>query len=213
MVFIRYLLSIAAAIVITLALLWLMHTLIADQSQQVKRSESTGAIRFQDIKIDDTLQTNVRKPPPKPEPPKEPPPPQQRLQNQQTVESPLPDINMPNLDIGIGGAGAFIPGVFGAGGQNLGAEGDVIPIVRIQPQYPRQAAIAGISGWVDLEFTVTETGGVANPRVTKSSPPRIFDREAMRAVLRWKFKPRVVDGVPVARTATTRIEFNLNAEG
>jgi protein TonB len=91
-----------------------------------------------------------------------------------------------------------------------GAEGDVVPLVRINPQYPRDAAMNQIEGYVTIEFTITETGAVRNPRVIDSKPPRVFDREAIRAILRWKFKPRVVDGEAIARRATQTIEFNLD---
>ena len=39
--------------------------------------------------------------------------------------------------------------------------------------------------------------------------PRIFDAAAIQAVLKWKFKPRVIDGVPVKQVGLTTIEFNL----
>jgi protein TonB len=60
-----------------------------------------------------------------------------------------------------------------------------------------------------LEFTVTPAGRVKNPRVVNSEPPRIFNREAMRAILRWKFKPRVVDGKAIEQQATQKFDFTL----
>jgi protein TonB len=77
--------------------------------------------------------------------------------------------------------------------------------------YPREAAIAGIEGWVRIEFTITETGAVKDPAIVDAEPPGIFNREAMRALLKWKFKPRVVDGVAVERRATQVIDFSLDA--
>jgi protein TonB len=53
---------------------------------------------------------------------------------------------------------------------------------------------------------------VANPSVIDSEPPRLFNRDALRAILRWKFKPRIVDGQPVARDAEQTIEFKMNQE-
>ena len=67
----------------------------------------------------------------------------------------------------------------------------------------------GQEGWVKIEFTITETGTVKSPRVIDAEPPRVFNREAIRAILKWKFKPRVVDGVAVERLATQTIDFNL----
>jgi protein TonB len=79
--------------------------------------------------------------------------------------------------------------------------------------YPRDAAMQGVEGWVKVEFTITEIGTVKDPRVIDADPPRIFNREALRAILKWKFKPRVVDGVAVERQATQIIDFNLDAQG
>jgi protein TonB len=89
-------------------------------------------------------------------------------------------------------------------------EGDIIPIVVIRPMYPRDAALRGIEGWVKVEFTITEVGTVKDPSVLDADPPRIFNREALRAILKWKFKPRIVDGVAVERRATQIIDFSLD---
>ena len=77
-------------------------------------------------------------------------------------------------------------------------DGELIPLVRIAPQYPRNAARDGIEGWVKMEFTINKAGTVSDPKVLESKPRRVFDRAARRAILKWKFKPRVVDGKPVA---------------
>jgi protein TonB len=90
------------------------------------------------------------------------------------------------------------------------AEGDIIPVVVIRPMYPRDAALAGIEGWVRVEFTITESGTVKDPRIIDAEPPRVFNREAIRAILKWKFKPRVVEGVAMERRATQVIDFTLD---
>jgi protein TonB len=118
----------------------------------------------------------------------------------------MPDMEMPELNLGVGAG----PPVLGNVGMDRKAEGDVVPLVRIAPQYPRDAQMNMIEGYVTIEFTITETGSVRDPRVVESKPPRVFDRAAIRAILRWKFKPRVVDGTAIARRATQTIEFNLD---
>jgi protein TonB len=198
--------SMVLAVVVTLGLFWFMQSLIVSEGR-FDRGEPPPGIRFGEVKVDDTLQVRERRVPPKPPPPKEPPPPpQMSVQRVDQVQSPLPQMNMPNLNIPIGGSGPFLGGF---GQTDMTQEGDIIPLVRIEPQYPRQAALARIEGWVEIEFTITETGSVADPRVVRSRPPRVFDREAIRAILRWRFKPRVVDGQAVPRQATQIIEFKL----
>lgn len=88
-------------------------------------------------------------------------------------------------------------------------EGDAQPIIRVVPQYPRSMLEKGIEGYVKVIFTVTELGATENVSVVESSH-RGFERNAIRAAEKFKYKPRVVDGeaVPV-KGMTTTLEFNL----
>ena len=96
----------------------------------------------------------------------------------------------------------------GPGGMNI-AEGDYLPIVRVAPVYPARALSRGLEGFVDLQFTVTTAGTVRDPLVLQSTS-KLFERAAIRAVLKFKYKPRVVDGVPVEVPGVkTRISFML----
>ena len=45
--------------------------------------------------------------------------------------------------------------------------------------------------------------------VVSADPENIFDKSALKAVLKWKFKPKLVDGQAVERQATQEIEFKL----
>ncbi len=67
------------------------------------------------------------------------------------------------------------------------------------PRYPAEALRAGTSGEVMLEITVGTDGSVTSSRVLSSRPARIFDREAVNTVRRWKFEP-VSSPVTVRRT-------------
>jgi protein TonB len=77
------------------------------------------------------------------------------------------------------------------------------------PVYPIEAARSRKEGWVEVEFTVGPDGAVSNAHVTGSQPARLFDREAVAAVQRAKFEPKLVNGSPVAATLKRRIEFKL----
>jgi protein TonB len=81
---------------------------------------------------------------------------------------------------------------------------------RINPQYPQRALRQGLQGWVDLRFTITEAGDVEDIQVVNAQPRREFDREAVRALQQWKFRPRVENGRPVRTTAQQRLEFKLS---
>lgn len=91
------------------------------------------------------------------------------------------------------------------------SDGEYLPIVRVEPIYPSRAASRGIEGYVIVEFTVTTNGSVRDPRIVESEPSSIFNRAAERAVLKWKFKPRVVDGTPVEVPGVqTQLTFKLD---
>jgi protein TonB len=95
-----------------------------------------------------------------------------------------------------------------------GSDQSEIPIVRIEPVYPQRALDRGIEGWVDVEFTVTEVGSISEPTILHSHPSGIFNRAALRAIERWKYEPKVVDGQPVSRPGMrNRFRFKMNEAG
>jgi len=198
-----------AAAVITLGLFLLMQQLVSSASGSRASLEPISGIRFGPVEIPDEIATRSRRKPPPPPPPDEPPPPpRMEVARNDPKFREVPRMDIPRLDVPmIGGGGIYIGNL--AEVDNT-VEGDIIPVVVIRPMYPRDAALSGIEGWVNVEFTITETGTVRNPRVVEADPPRIFNREALRAILKWKFKPRVVDGVAVERQATQVIQFNLD---
>lgn len=69
------------------------------------------------------------------------------------------------------------------------ASNQLRPISQPSPRYPAAAARAGQSGSVQVEFTVGSDGSVTSARVVDANPPRVFDREALAAVKRWRFQP------------------------
>ncbi|MBI2384115.1 MAG: energy transducer TonB [Gammaproteobacteria bacterium] len=78
------------------------------------------------------------------------------------------------------------------------SDSEYLPIVKVEPLYPARALSRNLEGWVLLEFTVTETGAVSGPRVLDADPPEVFDQAAINAVLRFKYRPRVENGMPIA---------------
>jgi protein TonB len=87
----------------------------------------------------------------------------------------------------------------------------MMPFARVKPIYPPDAHDRGVEGWVDLSFTVTKNGSVRNPRVTKAEPPSVFNRSAIQAVKKWKYRPKKVDGQAVdVPNVTTRVTFDIN---
>lgn len=80
-----------------------------------------------------------------------------------------------------------------------GSDRDVIPLVRIEPEYPNRAANRGVEGWVLVQFTITPAGTVKDAKVVDASPKGYFEEAALKAIARWRYNPKVEGGVAVER--------------
>jgi len=91
-----------------------------------------------------------------------------------------------------------------------GTDRDVIPVVRVPPDYPVREQTRGIEGWVQIQFSVTATGMVRDPVVVAAEPRGVFDEAALKAIARWRYNPRIDGGVAVERVGLqTVIRFQL----
>ena len=128
---------------------------------------------------------------------------------QSKVEGPSTALNLPMGPMGVDtqievGTGLSLSK------NDLASDGDYLPIVKVEPVYPRRAEERGLEGFVVVSFTVTTTGAVIDPVVIESEPKGVFDEAATRAVLRFKYKPRVENGKPIAVTDVQHvITFNI----
>ena len=78
----------------------------------------------------------------------------------------------------------------------------------VLPQMPESARRKGITGWVEVVFTVNEKGNVDDAEVRNSSPEEVFDDAALKAVRAWRFEPATKDGKPVATRTMIRLKFD-----
>ncbi len=79
----------------------------------------------------------------------------------------------------------------------------------VQPQYPIKAEKSSVEGWVELDFTVTDTGAVEDVAVDAAKPPGVFEAAAISALLQWRYKPLIREAKAVATRARVRIRFAL----
>lgn len=188
-----YLRAGAAAVLVTGLLFRLMLSLI-DFGLQGEEDEIVYAdIDFMRVLEDSDANTKDRKLPKKVETKTEPPPPDIDIADT-PLKPGMQNLNAPGIPLQ---QGADLTGL-GFGG--MLSDSDVLPLVRVEPIYPRRANERGIEGWVHLRFTITTAGTVRDPIVVDADPPNIFDRAATRAVLKWKYKPKMVDGKPVEQS-------------
>lgn len=150
--------------------------------------------------------------------PSEPPPPKDTVPATPSVKMPgltrskLPSYsNTLSMNAPVVGNSFDINAPFlGKPGQAASSNQEIVPLVRVPPIYPRRAAVKGIEGWVKVEFTVLESGDVADVKVLSAKPRRIFDRAAINAISSWKFRPKITNGKPVKERATQIITFKLS---
>ncbi|WNC68954.1 TonB family protein [Thalassotalea nanhaiensis] len=87
------------------------------------------------------------------------------------------------------------------------------PIVRVAPKYPIPAMRDGKQGWVQLAFSIDEVGRVKNIKVLASEPKRIFNKAAIQALKKWKYKARMVSGKPIEQhNLTVQLDFKIEQE-
>ena len=199
--FTRTLLVIPQAVLVTLLLLLLMVSLIefADRSLDEEKRIKMPNILMPETEIE--IQRIVEKPD-KPEMDETPPP---EIPEQEFEEI---DGDAQVSNVGAGRIKAKMDLNLGAG---LSAtDGEYLPIVKVAPQYPRRALNRGIEGYVVLQYTVTKLGAVRDPVVIESQPKGTFDNAAIKSALRYKYKPRVIDGEPVEVPGVkTKITFKI----
>jgi len=182
----RLIFGIGLGAIATFALFLLMEALIHSDDSALDERVSGRIVDFVRLEEDNQIETKQRKPKPPP-PPDEPPP-----------DMPEPSFDNSDVSIGVdmGAVEARVDlNVGGVGG--FSSDGEYLPIVKVAPVYPRRAQTRGIEGHVLLEFVVTKTGAVRDPVVIEASPPGIFDRAAVQAALKFKYKPKVVNGEPI----------------
>ena len=183
----RYTVAFAFAILVTFALFFAMQLLIAMSGKPNTQKGVNIRVEIADVRKAREVEQKVRKP----EKPDE-------------VETPpeTPDIEMDsslnNVQTGFEiGSAQVDTGIQVAGtGGFAASDGDYLPIVKVAPVYPRRAAERGIEGYVILEFTVTKNGTVTDIVVVETTSS-LFNRAAIKAASKFKYKPKVVDGQPV----------------
>jgi protein TonB len=199
--------ALGLSLLFSLLLFMLMYSAIHVGKFVHEKSATLQTIDFVRLKRDSEVETlSRRKPPP---PPAQPPPPAKMRVAAESVQQGMTSMEIPTLNLSASVSGGPMGGTLGAGAAMF--DGDLLPLQRIPPQYPRDAARGGITGWVQLEVLVNADGSVRSAKVLDSKPRGIFEASAVQAVMRWKFKPKIKDGKPIEQKGAQKIEFNLNA--
>ncbi|WP_116368040.1 energy transducer TonB [Parahaliea mediterranea] len=114
-------------------------------------------------------------------------------------EEPPPDLDTPDIDMDmdtnvVNTAPAQEVAIEISSSGMAATDGEYLPIVKVAPIYPRRAQTRGITGYCIVEYTVTKSGSIRDPRPVDCQPSGVFESASVKAAEKFKYKPRVVDG-------------------
>jgi protein TonB len=181
---IRLIIGASLAVPVAGGLFFIMQYLIASADPKI---DSEKQRRLADIHMPEReIESQVEQKPDKVDDPDEPPP-----------DLDTPDIDM-DMDVDVVNTApqASVDVDIGVGG-GLSNDGEYLPIVKVAPIYPRRAQTRGISGYCIVEYTVTTSGAIRDSRAVDCQPSGVFEKASVKASLKFKYKPRVIDGEPI----------------
>ncbi|MEH6515486.1 MAG: energy transducer TonB [Halioglobus sp.] len=178
---VRMIVAILMALPVTVGLFLIMNSLIDKQFE----NPEVGSTKIAElVQPDEEIQLDTTtKKPEKAEEPEEPPP---------DIEMAQISLDM-DTDIQNTAPAAQVSLDINSTGMSSG-DGEYLPIVKVAPIYPRRAQTRGISGYCIVEYTVTKSGSIKDPVAVDCNPSGVFDKASVKASLKFKYKPRVVDG-------------------
>lgn len=181
---VRVVLAGLLAVPVAIGLFYIMQSLVDRDFQQ----EDAKARKIADIVVPDkVIETNLKEVlPEKIEDPEEPPPDLEPIQFDTDVDMGVVN-TAPTTGVSL---------KLSSSGMSSG-DGEYLPIVKVAPIYPRRAQTRGISGYCIVEYTVTKTGSIRDPKPVDCQPSGIFESASVKAATKFKYKPRVVDGEPI----------------
>ncbi len=196
----RFPLALLFAVTITVMLFYLMQSLIDSGEKALTESKSGQIVDFLRIKEDMVVQTKKRRPEPPPMPDEAPKVVKPILRADIDTDAWSNEFKAPVTDVSVSST------------LNFSSDGEYLPILKVQPNYPQRALERGLVGWVVVEFTVDEIGRVVSPVVVdncaevwtpsyvqcSNSPRKTFDKSALAAASKFKYKPKVLDGHAIA---------------
>lgn len=196
----RYALALTVGGVAAFSLLWVMQFLIATGEAAITEQRETRFVEFVRV-IPDTPVEPEDDRPDKPDDPPPPPPP--ITPNPFDPQEEVTRVFKPDPPPSEGGGVGEID-------RDTILDGDLLPLVRVAPEYPLTALRRGLEGYCDVECTVTPKGTTDDVR-TVYCTSALFKRASIKAVQQFKYKPRVVNGVPLAVSGVRyRVRFEIN---
>ncbi len=186
---VRIAIGLITALAVTLSLFWLMQYLIETADRTLNDDSAGTLVDFVRVKRNEEVERRQLKPEKPPQPEDAPPqPPTPQLDNLNPSAEKIAISAVP-VETDIEMTGGFSLGV---------GEGDYLPIVKVAPIYPNRALTRGIEGFCVVQYTVTRQGTTKDPFVIEDQcTSSLFHRASVNAALKFKYKPRIMDGEAV----------------
>lgn len=209
---VRYIISAVFASAVTIGLFFMMHQLVAMADAAIDKKQFARVVDFVRVKRATQVETKKREKP---------------IKNLVADQPSMPDIQLDSpkdtgkslvqniASMAIAAPTPEISFNMRKGRPTLGAvtrDSEVVPLVRIEPQYPPIARERGIEGWVRVQFTIDKAGQVKDPTVVAAEPPRVFNKAVIRAIRKWKYSPKVVDGLAIEQPGI-EVKLTFKLEG
>lgn len=202
----KLVLAFLCSIFVTASIFAVMNTMVSSDGEGGVQQGSQTVIDFVRLKQDSESRIKEREKKEPPKPKKPPVPPEQTAQQ----NTPMKQIamRMPNISPDLSLANKSLLGDAQVG-MGFG-DGDVIPLVRMPAQYPNKAKRRNIEGYVKARLEVNAQGTVDSVEIVEAKPRGVFERSAIRALYKYKFKPQMIDGKPQPQTVTQTLEYTLD---
>ncbi|MCS0436275.1 energy transducer TonB [Vibrio diabolicus] len=202
----RLLLALPASLLISVSLFSFMAWMVDKGNQRAP--EASEAVRFDMVMVENEadVQRRQRSVPEQPEPPQAPEPMElSQADTQMEPMSQMTPVSALGLNTALEGIAISAPNLKGTMGNQ-----QALPLYRVDPRYPSKALKRRVEGYVIMRFTIDATGRPKDIEVIEAEPQRMFEREAIRALKKWKYQPKVEDGVSIEQFGqTAKVEFKL----
>ncbi|ENP8412738.1 energy transducer TonB [Vibrio alginolyticus] len=202
----RLLLALPASLLISVSLFSFMAWMVDKGNQRAP--EASEAVRFDMVMVENEadVQRRQRSVPEQPEPPQAPEPMDlSQADTQMESMSQMTPVSALGLNTALEGIAISAPNLKGTMGNQ-----QALPLYRVDPRYPSKALKRRVEGYVIMRFTIDATGRPKDIEVIEAEPERMFEREAIRALKKWKYQPKVEDGVSIEQFGqTAKVEFKL----
>lgn len=207
----RVMISLVGAIFFSVLFLLTLSTTINVRNVSMSADDDLRYIDFVRLKKEQKLTKKERVKPKKPEPKKKPVKPKINIPKPKQSNITPRTMQPLNLDLPVDlSATSALGDAMVAGYSDRAISTNVIPLVRIDPIYPKRARMLKKEGYVKLEFTITKFGSVKDIVVIEADPVRLFDSSAKRALTKWKFRPKVENNQALEQRAMVQINFKLD---